>query len=114
MTFYHFTCDHGRQNIGKHGLILPNPHTGFAWFTDLANPCREALGLSSHTLTCDRMRWRYRVTDATAIRPYRELVDPLTAAALATSRVIGGQPDRWFVAAQPVPARLMLGQRVPA
>ena len=27
---------------------------------------------------------------------------------------IGGQPDHWFVAAQPVPARLMLGQRVPA
>ena len=60
------------------------------------------------------MKWRYRITDATAIRPYRELVDPLTAVALATSRVIGGQPDRWFVAAQPVPARLMLGQRVPA
>lgn len=34
--------------------------------------------------------------------------------ALATSRVIGGQPDHWFVAAQPVPARLMLGQRVAA
>ena len=24
MTFYHFTCDHGRQNIGKHGPARPS------------------------------------------------------------------------------------------
>jgi hypothetical protein len=57
---------------------------------------------------------RDQVTRGALCPPYRELVDPLTAVAIATAGGIGGQPEHWFVATQPVPARLMLGQRVAA
>ena len=112
MTLYHFTCDHGRQAIGKAGLIRPNRRAmvPVAWFTDLPDPDAVELGLTSIILSCDRLAHRYRVTDASNVVPWSEFgnVHPGIRAALESSP--GAQPDHWFVASKPVPARLALGR----
>lgn len=112
MTLYHFTCDHGRRAIGKAGLIRPNRRAmvPVAWFTDLPDPDALALGLTSIILSCDRLAHRYRVTDARDVVPWSEFgnVHPGIRAALESSP--GAQPDHWFVASKPVPARLALGR----
>ena len=112
MTLHHFTCDHGRQAIGKAGLIRPNRQSlvPVAWFTDLPDPDAVELGLTSIVLSCDRLAHRYRVTDASNVVPWSEFgnVHPGIRAALESSP--GAQPDHWFVASKPVPARLALGR----
>jgi hypothetical protein len=101
---FHYTCDHGHQGIGEGpaGILLPND--GLVWLTDLESPVREALGLTSHTLSCDRTQYRYRATAALAhVRPWtearrqvrREVREALEAAP-------GAMPMHWWVSAWPV------------
>ena len=70
MTLYHYTCSHGAEGIRRTGVVKPNPATAMAWFTDLNPPVRDALGLTSVTLTCDRMEHRFTVADESGIQPY--------------------------------------------
>lgn len=60
---YHYTCEHGHHLIQKERptLLRVHPKLKWLWLTDLAQPDREALGLTSHTITCDRTRYRYAV-----------------------------------------------------
>ena len=113
MTYYHFTCDHGRRGIGMAGAVRPNRAIlpALAWFTDLENPDRGQLGLTSLILDCDRMTHRYRVTnpdhvtawaDADVPEPYR----------LALESADGADPEHWFVATRPVPVRLDFARRL--
>lgn len=123
---FHFTCDHGRQQIGDTGTLLPASKltdkqapwpARYVWLTDMARPDRNALGLTSHTLNCDRIEHRYRVTDPTGVVPWhrvarllsREQRDLLEAEP-------GARPMHWFVALRgipvvydPVPARALTG-----
>lgn len=113
-ALYHYTCDHGHNLI--RGTVVPadilgryandGPHI-YAWFTDLAHPNRDALGLTSRILTCDRTRWRYRVTDArdlihwTHVRrdhPWSEVLESAP----------GARPMHWWVSRHPVPVTLDL------
>lgn len=120
-VLYHFTCDHGREALGKTGLVKPPAQWApeaakkypegwgwlgeVCWFTDLARPDAIALGLTSATLGCDRTRWRYRVTDDTGIKPWavaaRSL--PRTAWQLTIGDYL---PGRWWLAWGPVPVQL--------
>ena len=111
MTLYHFTCDHGRQAIGKAGLIRPNRRAmvPVAWFTDLPDPDALALGLTSILLSCDRLAHRYRVTDARDVVPWAEF-DAHPDIRVCLESAPGVRPDHWFVASRPVPARLALGR----
>ena len=74
MSLWHFTCDHGRQGIGRAGLVKPNRAAvpPLAWFTDLPNPQREHLGLTSLILSCDRMAHRYRVLGSGDVIPWAD------------------------------------------
>jgi len=106
---YHYTCDHGRRLIT--GTIVPADSLGrypndgpwiYAWFTDLSRPNRAALGLTSHTLTCDRTAYRYRVTDGrdlihwTHVRRDHAWAEELESAP-------GARLMHWWVARHPVP-----------
>ena len=114
---WHYTCDHGRAGIdvdrSMFGCVvrplrdlagrddLPEL-TRWAWFTDMARPDRDALGLTSHTLNCDRLAHRYRVLSG-QIYPWttvRRLANRAERQALESAP--GARPRHWFVARQPV------------
>lgn len=66
-VLWHFTCSHGHAGIGRRGLLLPNQHPWFGaplvWLTSRPWPDRFATGLTHDYTACDRMAYRYRVTD---------------------------------------------------
>ncbi len=113
---YHFTCEHGRSALGAGGDLLPMrdilgearviPWPGeFLWLTDLSTPDREGLGLTMRLTKCDRTRYRYRVTDDTAVLPWHKVARALARGdRLDLEAVHGARPAHWFVAAEPVPA----------
>lgn len=127
-TLWHFTCTHGRDAIGTTGLAMPmaahNPQaaarmlpewawlSGLVWFTDQPQLDPIALGLTSSLLDCDRMAWRYQVTDPTScvrwldyMRQHRRQL-PRNARQL---NVGDHRPGTWWVATQPVPVQLWEG-----
>jgi hypothetical protein len=111
MSLYHYTCDHGHALLGSGSAVLvPGqeqtdkqvPWPGrLVWLTDLDKPVRDALGLTSHILACDRTRHRYRVTNpdrtvrwVTVARNYPR--DEIEAE-------LGARPMHWWVSPGPVP-----------
>jgi hypothetical protein len=111
---YHYCCEHSYQRIGRTGVLLPVhlfvtdkpvPWTGrLVWLTDMATPVRDALGLTSHILSCDRTTHRYRVTDSTSVLPWvkaartipREQREDVEGAP-------GAMPMHWYVSDVGVP-----------
>lgn len=109
MTFYHYTCEDGAKAIGKAGKIKPNGLAGvgmrFAWFTDLAAPHRDALGLTSNFITCDRTTHRYRVVEDALLQRWVEIrrsCHKEWVAMLENSP--GAKPMHWWVSDEPVGA----------
>lgn len=121
---FHYTCEHGRHGIGEAGHVKPlryhSPHAArqlaehpyaamlalVVWFTDLDAPARGLLGLTSHTLRCDRTRYRYRVTDPRDVEHW--LDSPLRRAFSVRARnsleLLGlSMPAHWWVSVEPVP-----------
>jgi hypothetical protein len=112
LSLYHYTCGHGATDIRKQDRIIPGVHlhgkdvggARFAWFTDLAPPVpREAVGLTSLTLACDRTECVFTVDrDAPNIRRWvdvRRSHPDLWHLELAE----GAAPMHWFVSEHPVP-----------
>lgn len=119
---YHFCCGHSATAIDRSLTLAPGldwftldrrlaragePISGLSsapavlWLTDMEEPDRDALGLTSHMLDCDRTEFRYTVRTEGAIRwesfvsiynPRSDWLDMLH---------YGRQPDRWFVATSP-------------
>ena len=102
---YHFTClDHGLAGIESAGELRPNEHPmiGFRliWLTSDPDPVRDAVGLTSTFLTCDRTAARCTVTDTAHCLKwhgsnYRRLVHPANLAALEDPRWT--RPDTWWI-----------------
>jgi hypothetical protein len=125
---FHYTCTHGRRGIGKWGLVLPvgmvNPGrvslaparsrfmTEWAWFTTEPVPDAEALGLTRHSLRCDRTAYRYRVVEETPglLVPWRQSLAHAAAAKqpdlLAELEEPPLDPTSWWVASHPIRVRL--------
>lgn len=109
MTLYHFTCRDGLEAITREGVIRPHvsPQVGrpLVWLTNLDVPNRLALGLTSHTLGCDRMEYRFEVDDHLAIHwPafFRSLPFADRRRAVALHYGYGVRPAHWFVSEQPI------------
>lgn len=104
---FHYTCHERRMLIGDEGWLKPSPQTLLLWATDLDVPVREALGLTSVALDCDRGEYRYRVLEPEKFLPWMairrnfrpEFVEML-------EHVDGVMPRHWWVAARPALARL--------
>lgn len=71
---FHYTCrDHGADGIRRLGYVGTNPHPllpgqpSLVWLTDLSEPIREGLGLTSSLLSCDRTEVRVAVNAPTAV-----------------------------------------------
>lgn len=115
---YHYTCAHGRLALGEGGALLPPlwqideipsgfppaalTLLGLVWATEEARPDRYALGLTSATISCDRLAHRYAVPSWQFARwgRVRSRFPVAVVEALETAR--GAQPAMWLVAEGPV------------
>lgn len=108
---YHFTCTHGQRRIGRvNCLLIPqieHPLLGckVTWLTTEAEPDREATGLGHHFTRCDRMEFRYIVTDLRDCRRWltsfeRKASPPGSLTDLESY----GDPEHWWIADCAIPA----------
>jgi len=106
---WHFTCGHSIAGIEATGQLRPNRHPlleePLVWLTDLDVPFRDALGLTSLTLRCDRTEHRFAVTDPASAVWWLSYVtsrgvprDVYTDLASAP----GAMPRHWWVSTEPV------------
>ena len=112
-VLYHFCCSHSKRQIGTSNcLLIPqgvHPLLGckVLWLTTEAEPDRQATGLGNNTglAGCDRMQFRYVVTDVSQCRPWLDSPER----AYARPKVIEdlesyGDPEHWWIAGRPVRA----------
>lgn len=122
-TLWHYTCTHRISEIGETGILLPPlyqlaaipdwlprdayPLLGLVWATDMDPPQRLALGLTDHTIACDRTTARYAVPASAFTRwgRWRHLMPPWLVDELELAN--GAQPARWWVADRPVPGAVL-------
>lgn len=110
MRLYHFTCSHGAERIERARWLAPHTQVQLdgrelVWLTDLDAPGRLDLGLTSVTLSCDRMEYRVTavVDDAARWVDYaRSLPTPVRRLARALS-IQARMPMHWYVSEAPVP-----------
>lgn len=112
MRLFHFTCDHGHDAIGKRGELRPmaeHPflHVKVVWLTTESSPDPEQTGLTRRIAKCDRMKYRYVVSDVRACRPWLDSPERAAAPPGAVADLESyGDPEHWWIASDPVPARL--------
>lgn len=86
------------------GWLRPGP-SGLVWLTDLDQPDRQALGLTSFILDCDRTEHRFVLPGDSGER----WVDWCRRVRLPRARrdllemADGAQPLRWWVSERPIP-----------
>ena len=113
--WFHRSCDHGARAIERSGLILrPQPHPllggmPLIWLTAQRSATRVMLGLSSHTLECDRMAtlWRVLPEDTEHVATWADLkaaawFEPFLVGARRLEAVRGTRPGLWGVAGAPL------------
>lgn len=116
-ALWHYTCHHGALALGDTGTLLcaaqqvdeapPLPLGAdmllqMVWATDMSPPERAALGLTSNTIDCDRMAYRYRVPSY-AFRRWGTVRSSLpTQLVDALELAPGAQPAVWWVSFSPV------------
>lgn len=109
---FHFTCEHGHRALGRRGELRPiveHPflHIKVVWLTSEGSPDRDATGLGMHLTRCDRMQYRYVVTDLSTCRPWltspeRDAAPPTAVADLEAF----GDAEHWWITSEPTKARL--------
>lgn len=114
---FHYTCRHAYDQLGRSGTLLPATSltdaidaeswwpARYVWLTDLTVPIRDALGLTSSVITCDRTEFRYVVTSYDNVIPWiherHRIPDPWLL-----ELHDGTRPAHWYVSRQPVPVAL--------
>lgn len=112
MILYHYTCRDRATRIDRDGHLRPNPQlvipADLVWLTDLSEPYREALGLTSGLAACDRCEVRYEVDTDTA-QPWIEWArrhlpghDNWTRVRVLNN-TFGALPRHWFVSTEAIP-----------
>jgi len=110
VNLYHYTCRDAAPLIERDGLLKPHPQPildgmPLVWLTDMEWPDRAALGLTSHTLNCDRTDYRVQVSETeywNCVRwtRYARLLPPWTRRQLEFAD--GALPAHWWIASQPI------------
>lgn len=109
IRLWHFTCSHSAAGITRERVLRPHRHPylrePLLWLTDLDSPAfRDALGLTSYILKCDRTEHRFSVlTDAAVWWPTyaRSRINPQCRRALENAP--GVMPAHWWVSTEPIP-----------
>ena len=105
------TCKHTMAEMGPDlfgGYILePRSPFGFLWLTDLDVPFRDALGLTSNILDCDRTEFQLRLSDPSHAKPWTEVRRDYPEL-WNLERAYGAQPMHWYVSRQNELAELVV------
>ena len=112
-VLYHFTCAHGRKDIGTSNcLLLPHLHPWLGvkliWLTSEASPDRRKTGLTMEHQPCDRMAFRYVVSDLDSCRAWLDSPERTTLDGERLEAFEDGgdaAPEQWWISSQPVRAR---------
>lgn len=114
VTMRHFTCDHVAARLQVvDGFVMLRPHPQrmlggipLVWFTYMRYPTRESLGLTSHSLRCDRMARVFEVCEPNHdVRYWSEIRKEFPReGVLALEAARGAMPGFWCVSASPVRA----------
>jgi hypothetical protein len=115
-ALFHFTCDHFWLDILAVGALVGHRHPLFptlgpvVWFTTEREPDRYRVGLTSDTLTCDRMAHRFRVTEDRDCLPWIDVRELMLAAwqpgfdrKTLHAFEFGRAPHTWWLSPSPVP-----------
>lgn len=111
MTLYHYTCGHRAPMIRQDQHIRPGndlgtlkvPWSAFGWFTDMAVPVRDALGLTSYCLDCDRTEYRFTVLGEPAeLVPWVSVRREYDDWGRLLESAPGARPRHWWVSPLPV------------
>lgn len=108
---YHFTCAHGRRDIGTSNcLLLPHYHpylkAKVLWLTNQAKPNREKTGLTMEHQPCDRMQFRYVALNLSNCTRWLESHERERTPELALADLESfGDPEHWWIASMPIRAR---------
>ena len=103
---YHYCCGHSLTSIRLDGWLQPHPHhllcESVVWLTDLEQPHRDALGLTSHTLRCDRTEYRLTVHTGDAVwwPTYARRLD--MGVRRQFEFTFGAMPAHWWVSTRPL------------
>ena len=104
MNLYHYCCQHSARAITKRGFLEPFDHAGLfgvplVWLTDSETPDREALGLTSHIQPCDRLEFRYVVTDVDRCEPWigSDVRNRLATVGGFDAFEAGRDPSSWWI-----------------
>lgn len=112
--WFHRTCEHRVGLIEEAGVLRPNPHPilggiPLVWLTSQRSASRVMLGLTSHTLQCDRMAHLFRVLpeEDDHVVWWGDLkrldwFEPFLVGARRLEAVRGTRPGLWGVAGAPV------------
>lgn len=111
MRLYHFTCRDAAPRIVQCGELLPRPQvqldgTKLVWLTDLESPNRYEIGLTSHSLDCDRMEFRFEADIDEPVRwvdYLREQPRDVRLTGRYLAMATGAKPMHWFVSTVAVP-----------
>jgi hypothetical protein len=115
-TLYHFTCAHGKRDIGTfNALLVPHLHpwigTKLVWLTSNPEPDRKATGLTMNHQRCDRMEYRYVIADSVVLARCRAWLDAPERVNLGPDRLADFEDDghavagEWWIADTAIPAR---------
>lgn len=106
---FHYTCEHSQPGIIATGTLTPHPSPfggpPLVWLTDLKTPNRDALGLTSEWITCDRTRHTFLAHPSPHIQPWMDYRKTLTQATwwIDALESLHTRPRHWFISLQPVP-----------
>jgi hypothetical protein len=118
-VLWHFTCEHGYEGLGERGMLGLNPHPllpqlgQLAWLTDDPAPARDAVGLTSSLLSCDRMTYRYRVDVTSRCIPWSSVRHLVSLGVLLDLESFGA-PETWWISRHPIPVVLDMREEVAA
>ena len=105
-VLWHYSCAHSAPGIIKDGMLWPRPQIWLpmdvVWLTDLPDPDRDALGLTSEILTCDRTEYRVCV-DPKEAEWWPVFARRVPRDVRAQYEEAGGSPRHWWVSERPVP-----------
>lgn len=104
MKLYHYCCAHSAPKIQDDGVLKPN---GFllraVWATDLERPDRDALGLTSNFIQCDRTEYRVVVDGRHFTHWFKARADVSPAIRDGLELAPGVTPGNWYVSFEDVP-----------
>jgi hypothetical protein len=106
--FFHLTCRHRAGKVTIEGQVVPQPQPvlgdmALAWFTNMPNARNVALGLTSHTLKCDRTERKFLVLEPEKLFRWNDIRAVLPReGVIALEAAHGTRPEWWLVSQEPV------------